>query len=155
MRTRYRPDFKICHSLINAAPWVDLVLILMIFFILDSRVIMHPGVILELPISETPTGTQRGLTAVVLSHESSEKGVREEMVFFDDEPFAVKDDSQMVKLEKRFSEASNEHPDTPLIIEADASVRHGTIVTLCNMARKAGLQTANLAMRLQDNNSDE
>ncbi len=144
-----------CRGLVNAAPWTDMVLIIIFLVVLASRQILQPGMIVELPTTTVPSGTQRGLTAVVQFHEGAGDGRREEMVFFDDDPFAVGAPTDMDALKQRFAAVALDHPGAPLVIEADVRVQYGTIASLCTMAREAGMAEVNLAEYLSAEDSND
>ena len=145
LRTRYLPKVRICRGLIEAAPWLNIALLIVFFLFVASHQVLKAGVAVELPRTATVSGTGTGPTAVVLSHEGVSGGEREEMVFFDDEPFAVRDQEQMNKLKRCFAQVARAQPGVPLVIEADVLVRYGTISTLCGMGRDAGFKVVNLA----------
>ena len=148
LRTRYRPKSSLGRGLIEAAPWITVLLLLGMFWMLESKVVLSPGTAVELPATSGLTGTSRGLTAVVLSHrQSGAEGERTEMIFFDDEPFAVDQPAQMRDLRGRLARIAAARPGQPLIVEADVRVRYGTIMELCNMAAMCGLKVVNLAGR--------
>jgi len=156
LRTRYEPKARICKGLINAAPWFNILLLLFAFILLMPRVVLRPGVFVELPETTLSAKSGRCVTAVILSHRLSPSSeARSEMIFFDDEPFAMDKPAQMRELGRRLSRLSHEYPNTLLMVEADTHVRYGTIVTLCTMAGKAGVRTVNLAGRASEERARE
>jgi len=155
LRTRFTPRVPLCRGLINAAPWINIVLLVGAFLVLQSRVVLKPGVVMQLPETTLVSGSGRGIFAVATSSKTGESGIREEMIFFDDEPFYVASADGMKELKKRLFRKARDNPDTPLIIEADISVQYGTVVMLCDMARAAGFQSANLAQRAVESRQNE
>ena len=145
LRTRFYPKSRIGHGLISVGPWVDIVLIIVLFALLSGRVVVQPGVTVELPFGRPKEATALGLMAVVLSV----KGVSgtEQMVFFDDERFIVGQESQMAGLRRALKESRGKHPEAGLTIQADRRVEHGTVMDLMNMALDAGIQEVNIAVR--------
>jgi biopolymer transport protein ExbD len=151
LRTRYRPKLQICGGLINAAPWLNILLLLVVFVLLMPRVVLSPGRRVELPEGALLDPGVRSVTAVVLSHrQSTGSDSRSEMIFFEDQPFAVDNPAQMQELKRRFFRVAHEYPETILVIEADVHVEYGTIARLCTIAGKTGLKTVNLAGRLPE-----
>lgn len=149
LRTRYVPRTPLCRSLVVAAPWLNVIILLGAFAAIQSRVVLRPGIVMQLPETTMADGSGPGVTAVITSHKTGGgEGGRIEMVFFDDEPFAVQNAAQMAELGKRFQKKARENPDAPLVIEADLHVGYGTIVAVCDMARSAGFPVANLAQRV-------
>ena len=156
LRTRYRPKWRICGGLIYAAPWLNLLLLLAAFVLLMPRLVMPPGRRITLPEGARIEPGARSVTAVVLSHRrSTENNLRSEMVFFEDQPFAVDNPAQMQELRRRFIQVASADPETVLIIEADVHVEYGTIAKLCTIAGKARLKSVNLAGRLSEERSRE
>ena len=149
LRTRYRPKSGICGGLLSAAPWLNLLLLLIAFVLLAPRLILPPGRRIELPEGNLTQPGARNVTAVVLSHrQSTENASRSEMIFFEDQPFLVDNPTQIGELKQRFLRVAREHPETVLVVEADVHVEYGTIAKLCAIAEKAGLKTVHLAGRL-------
>lgn len=146
LKLRYESRAVTCRALISAAPWIDVILIVVFFFLAGSRLVLYPGAVLKLPASGQAPILRPGVTAVVLSHETGDGG-RREVVFFDDESFVVKSMDGLMTLVDRFEAAASNHVDTPLLIQADVNVRHGTVGTLCEVARSAGFKEVGLVMR--------
>ena len=147
LRTRYFPKNRIGHGVVAVAPWFDIGLLVIFFLLLDTRLVLQSGVVIELPEAPMNEGLRSGLRIVVTSVEAIGSGSREETVFFDDERFIVKDAEQMKKLKNKLAERWASHRDTGLIILADSQVRHGTLVKLFNMARQIGIKKVNMASR--------
>lgn len=126
-------------------PWVDVVFLVILFLLVGSKVVLQPGVVIALPEAPFTDGTPFGLMAVVLSVGGGIGAAREEIVFFDDERFRVRDEEQVKKLKAAFARANREHIEAGLIIQADQRVRHGTVVSLMNMARDVGIPRVNVA----------
>lgn len=151
LRTRYFPKSRIGQGLVSVAPWVDVVLLVIIFAILDPKLVLQPGIVIEPPEMPLMKGVRSGLIAVVLSVRSEERGSREEIVYFDDARFLVKHEDQMQDLEEAFATQAG-RPDAILVIQADRHVRHGTIVRLWNMAAQAGIKKVSVGSRYISNN---
>ena len=139
IRTRFFPRSRIAQGLISVAPWVDIVLLVVLFLVVGSRIILQPGVVVSLPEAPFTDGARPGMTVVVLSVGSEHAGTREEMVFFDDERFRAGDSAQMERLRQAIARAARARPDANLILQADQRIRHGTIVALMNMALEVGV----------------
>ena len=87
------------------------------------------------------------MIAVVLSIKTGDVVGREEVVFFDDERFLVREREDMRRLEKALARRSRAHPDAALTIQADKHVQHGTMVQLLDMAKDLRIGQVNLAGR--------
>jgi biopolymer transport protein ExbD len=145
LRTRYFPRSRIGQGLITVAPWLDVVLLLVCFVLVDARFTIQPGIVLELPDAPFTGGLHSDFVAVVFSIERIGDQGREEIVFFDDARFRVDSDEQMQKLEYAFATLQRTHPGMVLIVQADRHVMHGTLVEIFDMARNVGIRKVNLA----------
>jgi biopolymer transport protein ExbD len=119
---------------LDVAPWVDVVLLIFLFFIVNSSFVLRPGISMELPVSPMMDGARYDAMVVTVAQDN--------MVFFNDEKTSL--DGLAPKLE----EAARKRPDAALVIEADARVQNRTLVSIYNMAAAAGLKQVTLATRL-------
>lgn len=135
LRRRYRTQLRVARGRIDAVPLVNVVLLLVLFFILNAPFVLQPGVTVDLPVSSFAEGVSYGPAVVTISQEG--------MVFFNDERTTVN------ALPAAFAQVALEHPQASLVIEADGRVQHSTIVQICNMATAAGIRKVVLATRVQ------
>jgi biopolymer transport protein ExbD len=135
-------------GLSSMSPWLDFVLLLLFFMFAESRIVLRPGVIVELPTAEFEEGISSGMIAVVLALESPEG--RSEVVFFDDEPYAADDEKRMAELKQAFYKYHSDHNDTALTIYADKTIKHGTVSGIVRMARDIGLDRVNMGVGIRD-----
>jgi len=126
------------------SPWLDLVLIIIFFVIVESRIILQPGVVIDLPSAEFAGGLRSRMTLVLLSIEGS-AGKRDEVAFFDDERYSVRDEKRMTALDSAFAKYAEGGEDLSLTVYADKTVRHGTVTRFVEMARLAGIKRINMA----------
>lgn len=131
--------------LFAAAPWVTLVLLLVMFNMIGDRLVAAPGVVFDLP---EPVGRQAavpGFTMLALPAANlGESGGT--LVFFDDARFVL-DDSQSVEslrgeLEKRVQ--ARDAPATMLVL-ADRRVSSGNLLQIVGIARRAGMTHVQIA----------
>ncbi len=87
LRTRFNPRSRIGQGLVSVAPWVDVVLIVILFIAITFRSILQPGFVVQLPQASFEQGSQLGMIAFILSVGASDS--KKEIVFFDDERFIV------------------------------------------------------------------
>jgi len=147
LRTRYAPRSRIGHGLVSMAPWLDVVMILILLVLLENRLVVHPGVLVELPQAAFRDGLRSDLIAVVLSVESGPRGAREEIVFFHDERYVMTDEKQLERLQQAMRSRWRQNPESGLVIESDKKVPQGALITLFEMARRAGIRTVDVATR--------
>ena len=146
LRTRYAPRSRIGQGLISVAPWLNLVLLLVFFAMVESKTLLVPGAVVRLPKMPFRDGTPPGMTAVALSI-GQPGGSREEVIIFDDERFQVKSAEQMRRLRETLADRVRRHGDVPLVLLADERMNHGTVVKIMDMAREAGVREVNIAAR--------
>ena len=147
LRTRYYPRSRIGQGLISMAPWLNLVLLILFFVMLDSKLVLKPGIVVDLPRAPFREGTRSDMIAVVLSVAGTERGVREEIVFFNDVRFRIRQEGQMENLKQAFAAARKRYSNTDFLIQADHRVPNGTIVDLMNIAREAGIKRVVMATK--------
>jgi biopolymer transport protein ExbD len=144
LRTRFFPRSRIGQGLIAVAPWVNLVLLIVLFSMVESRVVLQPGLVVSLPPATFRDGLRSSLVAVVLAVGGG-TAPREEIVFFNDQRYTVSDAKAMENLKEALARAREAKGEEGLIVQADQRVSHGTIVELMNMALEVGLKKVNLA----------
>jgi len=148
LRTRYVPKSRIGQGLVSMAPWVDILLLVVFFLMLNSKLLLQPGVIVDLPAAPFVEGSSPVLVAVVLSvGETENSRPRRQIVFFDDERFLAGSAEQMARLKHAFAVRAGNDPDQDLVIEADRDVPHGLVIDIMNMALEVGIRRVNIAAR--------
>ena len=146
LRTRYAPRSRIGQGLISVAPWLNIVLLLVFFAMVESRSLLVPGVVVRLPELPFRDGTPPGMTAVALSI-GQPGGGREDLIIFNDERFPLNSPKQMQLLREAFTERARQQTGVPLVLLADERMSHGTVMRIVNMAREAGFREVNIAAR--------
>jgi len=144
---RYRPENRLNRGLVIAAPWVTFALLVAMYLYLLAPNVLQPGIAVQLPESPFADGRQYGHNVAVLSLPVAGRSEREEIVFFDDQRYLVRETAQMNSLRTALAKARLDKPALALGVEADGAVRHETLVQLFNMASDAGFKDVNLATR--------
>ena len=67
LRTRFIPKSRIRTGLVSMSPWLDFVLILIFFLFAESRIVLQPGVVVELPTASFSEGVAPGMVATVVA----------------------------------------------------------------------------------------
>ncbi|NCD32173.1 MAG: biopolymer transporter ExbD [Spartobacteria bacterium] len=134
LKRKYRQENRIANGLIDSAPFIDLALLLFLFFMLTHMMILRPGIKLELP--EAPFISGANYEAMVLF------ATQEGYFFFGDER------TPLEGLEAAFAQAVHRNPDATLLIEADKRVPYDTLVHIYNKAHRAGIRDVVLGTRL-------
>lgn len=147
LRTRFAPKSRVGQGLVSFAPWIDGIVLLLLFILLEGKFVLTPGIVVNLPEAPIRGGLSEGLAAVVLSVESTKAGAREEIVVFDDEPFNLANEDEMKALASMMKVKVKSRELPALMIFSDTDIAHGSIARLCDIARSAGIQRVNLATR--------
>ncbi|MBW1689663.1 MAG: biopolymer transporter ExbD [Deltaproteobacteria bacterium] len=112
---------------VSIAPLIDIVFLLLIFFMLTSHIEIIPGIDITLPdITERVSDTSTENVIVALDKEGN--------YYFNKEMIGFKE------LFRRLKETA-QPTKTHLILQADRDVKHGQVVRVMDMAKKAGIQS--------------
>jgi len=134
LKRQFHLTGRLDKGLLEPASLVDVVLILLLFFITSSSYVVQPGITVNLPEAGHPRGIEFSSLVVTISQEG--------MIFFDDQRTTVDG------LASAFERMSFERRDHTLIIQADESVSNATLVRICNTAMEAGIKDVAIAARL-------
>lgn len=136
LRRRFMSRGRRFPPSIEPAAMVDVVLLILMFFMVSSSYVTRPGVQISLPVSDQSQGFQMNSMVVTLT--------RNGLVFFNDQRI------QLDQLPKALDRAANENPDVPLVIEADETVTVALQMKIVGHATQAGIQEIALATRGAD-----
>lgn len=135
--TVFRPRFRASHRTLRGlppvAPWIDFVLLFLMFLLSRFSFVVQPGIAMDLPVSESTDGAPYSALVVAIPREGA--------YFFRDERMTREG------LAAAIAAAARESGEATLIIEADARVSHGTLVAVYSLAREAGVRDVLLATR--------
>ena len=134
LRRRYQPRRRMDRHFMDIAPWVDVALLVMLYFMIHAPFVLRPGIELDLPVAPMTAGAPYGSPVVTISNEG--------LMFFNDER------TTMSGLASGFQRIAETTPDAVLIIEADTRIQHLRLVEIYNMATQAGIHKVILATRV-------
>lgn len=117
---------------IEITPLVDMVFLLLIFFMLSTTFIVSPGIKVNLPQSSAEKVTQEKKEVQVVITEDNKVFVESVLV-------------DMGGLEQRLVGAAQQDPQTLVIIKADAKALHGKVVEVMDLAKQSGLNRMAIA----------
>lgn len=120
----YRRDRKKQSIFVDLSPLIDVVFLLLIFFMVSTRFRDDHGLDLNLPQSESRQASQEQSLTIVVGADSSIRVDGEEVVRDQLEP------TLKTKLEAREKKM--------VVLRIDQSVAHGTVVEVMDAAKKAG-----------------
>ena len=133
LRKRSRQD-----DYINVVPFIDILLVLLIFFMVSSRFTHNAELKLDLPSAEETAGQQRQPDTVELAvHEDGSYSVNDQSMI----------DSKPETLRKGLHEVAGDRTDIPLILSADAKATHQAVVTAMDVAGQLGFSKLSITTR--------
>jgi biopolymer transport protein ExbD len=130
----FKTNCQMSKGLVDPAPLVNVVFLLLLFFVLNSSFVMQSGFGVSLP-SAGNTPVREDFQSLVVTV------ARDDLLFFNDEPVA------MDKLEQTLREAVQKTRAHVLIVKSDKQVSVGTETKIWSAATRAGIATVNVAAR--------
>lgn len=121
--------------IINITSLIDVLFLLLIFFMVSSTFLEQPGMKLELP--ETKTSTQEKI-----------KNITVEMMP-DGDLFVNGNQMVIDDLEQKFKELLPSLEEESLILKADKRVAHGEVVKVMDIAKLSGLKKIVIATKIE------
>jgi biopolymer transport protein ExbD len=109
---------------INVTPLVDVTLVLLIIFMVTTKIVMNQSVQLDLPKASTGTSDVQVIFSISLSADGR--------AFVDSKP--VTNDDAILQLAR---DAAASHPDLRVVIKADAAVTHGRVIHVLDLLKTA------------------
>jgi biopolymer transport protein ExbD len=117
---------------VNLISLIDVVLLLLIFFMISSTFVAKPGLKVDLPeasVEEVPQ--EKGDIVVFVTKDNKVK--------IDDEFYSS------AELYEKLSALKKEKPEAKLIIQADEEANHGTVVDVMDNAKRTGFTRLSIA----------
>ena len=136
---RFKHKCQIEKGKLDITPLVDVVFLLLIFFMLSSSFIMQPGIKVDLPNSVNAEPNKLENIVVTLTQENQ--------VYFNNERVTLEG------LKRRIRRSIRKSPLGRLIIKADTNSRHGSVVEVMNIARQVGVEK--IAITTKNDNMNE
>ena len=121
--------------LINITSLIDVMFLLLIFFMVTSTFLDQPGMKLELPSAESAEVARVEKLVLYISSDDE--------VVFNDQPVALDD------LEETMRGALSEIEDRTLVLNADKAVQHGTVIRVMDIAKKLGLERLVIGIKME------
>jgi biopolymer transport protein ExbD len=122
------------ESRFDLTPLVDVVFLLLIFFMLSTTFIVAPGIKVKLPkSSSTEVSREKKEVRVVMSQ--------------DDKIYVEQKLVSHEELGKYLKKAARENPEGMVIIQADERVTHGKVVEVMDIAKTSGFNKLAIATR--------
>jgi biopolymer transport protein TolR len=129
-----RPARRKLMGEINVVPFIDVMLVLLIVFMVTAPLITQ-GVKVDLPKVDSPTVDDNDKLTLVVSIDA-------EGQYFISLGEVPEENPPPVPLEQigdQVGKIMNQNPSVPVYVEADASVAHGVVMKLVSTLEKAGV----------------
>lgn len=133
LRRRFHSRVRRFPPTIEPAAMVDVVLLVLLFFMISSSYVTRPGIEIELPNIQSESGLPMNAMVVTLT--------RGGQVFFNDRRLKPE------ALENALNRAHRERPGDPLVIEADGEVPVSKQMEIYEKGVRAGIERIALATR--------
>ena len=130
----FKKNKKDQPSLIDIAPLIDVVFLLLIFFMVSSTFISAPGIKNDLPEA----------TSKEIVHQKEDVTI---VMRFNNEIILNSKTVTMDELKVGLEETAKKDSKALVIIQADAGVSHGKVVQVMDLARAAGLNQLAIATK--------
>lgn len=112
-------------SAINVTPFVDIILVVLIIFMVTTPIIMKPSININLPKAATGQETQPGQLSISISKDGA--------LFLNGAA------SDKVRVAAFASQMAKDKPETQAVISADKDVSHGTVIEVLDAVKGAGI----------------
>ena len=146
LRTKYFPKSRINQGLISIGPWINIVLLVMMFMMLNNRMVVQSGYTVDLPAVGSVSAVQPSLLAVVKYFEAAGDFEAGERVFFQDDAFVLGNDRHMGLLRNKLKEAAAQKDASSLLLYADKEVSNERLAQIFLVLREAGIESVSLAL---------
>ncbi|MCS7062548.1 MAG: biopolymer transporter ExbD [Methylacidiphilales bacterium] len=125
---------KPLSGLIELTPMIDVVLLLLVFFILSSALVAQPGIRVDLPRGLLAAGYRSNEWIITVALEADSKDRREArvLIFFNDQLVTLAD------LSSKLIEVNPQKENRTLVIKSDRFVPQGVLVDIMNIAIQGG-----------------
>jgi biopolymer transport protein ExbD len=109
---------------INVTPLVDITLVLLIIFMVTTKIVLNQTVPLDLPKAATSTSEVQVIFSIILTKDGQ--------AMVDSKP--IPNDEAILGLAR---EAQEQHPELRAVIKADAAVTHGRVIHVLDLLKQA------------------
>ena len=125
--TSHRPR----RASLDMTPLIDVVLMLVIFFMLTTTFVLAPGIKVDLPQGRSVQRVREGDAIVLITKEGS--------IYYQNEQIGLPG------LQGTLRQTHQQQPGMRLIIKADKQARHGRVVEVMDLAKGVGIERLAIA----------
>ena len=128
---KFRRHLKITSGKLDMTPLIDIVFLLMMYFMLTSTFIMQPGIKINLPSALSTESMEKKQVIVSLTVDGS--------IFYEEKNITIEALKSILETESR------RNPEIMLIIKGDYDVVHGKVVEVMDLAKVSGVSCLAIA----------
>jgi biopolymer transport protein ExbD len=136
---KIRRNLSILQGKIDLTPLVDVIFLLLIFFMLSRSFILQPGLRVQVPRSLLGQGIQTNHLMISIVMETDKRDIAtgvvtpgKPLIFFNDEV------TSMENLGKSLQKMGNSPSSASFVLKADQAVPHGSVVEIMNLILSKG-----------------
>ena len=119
---------------VAAAPWITLVMLLLMLYFVSGTLTAARGTLFDLPDEGLSEGEATGLVALALPR------AHETLVFFDDARYVFEDAASVRAFGEHLAETVSKRPTKTLLVLADRRVACGDLMRLAAVAKRGGVE---------------
>jgi biopolymer transport protein ExbD len=123
------------NALINITSLIDVLFLLLIFFMVSSTFLEQPGIKLELPYAESAAVVEQKDYVLFVN--------KQDKMFLNDKEVSLEE------LEGKIKDALPEMKDSALVLKADQDVSHGYVVKVMDIAKRSGVKKLIIGTKLE------
>ncbi|MDH3598341.1 MAG: biopolymer transporter ExbD [Candidatus Tectomicrobia bacterium] len=116
---------------LDLTPLIDVVLMLVIFFMLTTTFVLSPGVQVDLPQGSSLQKPRESDAIITITKDGA--------VYFQDAQVSLE------TLQAVLQRAKTQQPRLRVVIKADTQVQHGRVVEVMDMAKRVGIERLAIA----------
>jgi biopolymer transport protein ExbD len=131
MRFRKHLEIEKGQKEINITPLVDMVFLLLVFFMLTSSFIVMPGIKINLPKAVTSEVIKEKNIIITVNSDN--------VIYLNEKPITEPELTEYLK------EVVDSGKKTPLLIKADKDTQLGSVVKVWDICRNVGVTQINIA----------
>jgi biopolymer transport protein ExbD len=134
---KFKRRFKIEIGRLDMTPLINIVLLLLIFFVFSSNFISQQGINVDLPKVGLSAINGTGDIIIILT--------ADDKIYFNNEP------TTFDGLGRRIKRLYSKNPDASIIIKADSTSKHGSLIKVMNIVQKSGIKKIAIAAEPEKN----
>ena len=136
MKFRKESDLKTIE--VNLTPLIDVVFLLLIFFMVSTTFDKQAQIQIKLPEADSSELVEKEPTSIAI-------GVNEEGNYFVNQEELIRSDKETLR--KMLVKVSEGKTDLPVIISADGKAPHQSVITVLDVASQLGMSQMTFATR--------